>query len=174
MKHRAFTLVEILIVIMITGIVSVGLAISFSGGRDQAAFKEAQSDITNIIQEARALSLANILIEGRANDFETDYYHLAVATDGITLTAYGVDAHDVVIDTEVNSIEIDSEANLEISEALDIYYVPPYGEICFSYSGGCVFTSQPTEESFSLLRDGGASQEVTFTLSIYSGYPEVN
>lgn len=175
MKHRAFTLIEILIVIMIAGVVSVGLALSFTNGKAQADFKQAQSDITNLLQEARALSLANILIEDGGDSFETDYYHLDINTTTLTLTAYGADDSGAEVSSEINSVELNFPTEMEIDDTYDIYYIPPYGEVCFSYSGGCVYTSQPTEQTFRMERnDDGVTQEVDFTLSIYSAYPEVD
>lgn len=166
MKHRAFTLIEIIIVIMVVAILSTGLALSFSNGRGQAAFKDAQYQITNIIQEARALSLSNVLIEDTG--VEADYYLLDITASELTLTAYGM-GESAAVEHEIQSVTLSD--GVEIDSGLQVYYIPPYGDLCFTYAGICNYTT--TESSFTLIREN-SDQTATFTLSIYSGYPEIN
>lgn len=173
MKHRAFTLVEIVVVVLVVGIVTAGLALSLNNGRAQAEFKNAEYQVTNLLQEARSLSLANILIEDESGDFETDYYHLSVTRPRMILTAYGTNDSGSAVSQEIDTVELSMDHELSFDGVYDIYYVPPYGELCFSYSGGCVFTGQPTELSFDLTREE-VGQTRTFTISIYSGYPEID
>jgi prepilin-type N-terminal cleavage/methylation domain-containing protein len=175
MKHRAFTLVEIVIVIMIVAIISVALALSFTESKKHAEFKQVKADVTNIIQQARSLSLANILIDGSgSNQFETDYYLLDFQVDSLTLTAYGTDSHDHPIDSEIDSLEFTSSTGIELDAAVDVYYVPPYGEVCFSYASGCDYDADTdTSKELNLTRDG-SDQSASITISIYSGYPEID
>ncbi len=173
MKRPAFTLIEILIVISLLGIISLGLALSFQYGRSRAEFKKAEYQLTNIIQRARELSLSNILITDYAQDFETDYYQLQIREDGATLTAYGTSPAGELKPYEIEIINLNSDYGLSIDSALNIYYIPPYGEICFTInSANCDYSDGVTEKSF-ILSGQDSIQEKTFRLSIYSAYPEV-
>jgi prepilin-type N-terminal cleavage/methylation domain-containing protein len=171
MKHRAYTLVEVLVVVMITALITVGLALSLSNGRGHAQFKQYQSDITNIIQQARTLSLANILITVSGVDYETDYYELAFAEDSVTLTAYGDSG---AVSSEIDSVTFEESYGIALDAAQTIYYLPPYGEVCFTYSSGCDYTTDTDTSKDLVLARENSDQSVTFTVSIYSGYPEVN
>lgn len=174
MKHHAYTLPEIIIVVLVTSIISLALAVSFSNAKKQAEFKQDQADIVNIIQEARTLSLANIIVEGSVNDFATEYYLLEFTTDGVELTAHATNGFGYDVSSDVSSVSLNSDLGIGLNTTQKVYYVPPYGEVCFAYSSGCDYTSDTDTQKELVLERDGSNQESTITISIYSGYPEVD
>ena len=89
----AFTLVEILIVIMMIGIFSTGFAISYSNS--QKVTFESDKERFFHYSKARNLSLTNLMV----NDKQADYYYLEAGTASITLTGYDIDAGTSEIDS---------------------------------------------------------------------------
>jgi type II secretory pathway pseudopilin PulG len=161
-RHAAFTLGELMIAIMIIAILSISMVVNFSRSEQKAIFDDYRAQILAVMQQARGLSLSNILVEESTRE-ETDYYVLELKTDGITLTAWGVDGSDVDI------VDFDFEEGYEFTTDTYIYYFPPFGDICFTNDPTCsggttgkTFTFQST--------DGNYSQRYAFT--IYGGYPE--
>lgn len=153
----AFTLIELVIAIAIIGVLSVILATRFTQGISRAKFENQVVGVVRILEEARAYSLSNYLV----NDTEpTEYYLLAITETGATLEAYG----ETEVET-LSSFTLNDE--FEISEPYDIYYYPPYGEICITSCGNGI-----TEVDFDLDDYTGGNQAV-FVVSIYGGYPEV-
>ena len=163
-RQSAFTLYEIIIVIMMIAVVSVGLAISFGGTKTKVEFEAYETEIVNIMQVARGKSLANTLV---GEDEETDYYLLDVNTDGMSLTAYGVDYGE---SGAADPIEISSftlEDGYEINREFEVYYFPPYGELCFEVD--CSGTS--SSKQFRI--DSPNSEYFTrYLLNLHGGYPE--
>jgi len=151
-----------LIVITIMALLSMAMAFAFSGARDNANFNDQKLAVTNIIQEARGLSLSSILVETASGDEPAYYYYLAITEDDITLSAVTEDSDT----TKINSLTL--EEGFEIDQPVDVYYFPPYGDICI---GRFDCSASVTEEVFTLTSEEG--REATFTISVYGGYPEV-
>ncbi len=81
MNPRAFTFVETVIVISMTAILSVTLAFSMRSLRERASFRDDQTQLVNLLQKARSLSLSNILVDGN----ETLFYRFHLSSSGATL-----------------------------------------------------------------------------------------
>jgi prepilin-type N-terminal cleavage/methylation domain-containing protein len=162
--QKAFSLVEILIVMTILVVISTSLALSFGDSKQKVVFNDYEQQIVNMMQQARGLSLANILV---AEDEETDYYQLSFARTGLTLTALGVgdDAGSDPTEEEINSLNFSEGYNFDL--AFDIYYFPPFGDICFS--SDCSDGESLQRFTFSL-DESDFSTEYIF--NIQGGYPE--
>ena len=165
--RRAFTLIEIVIVIGITAVIAVTLVLTFKDTRVKATFDDYESQITNIIQQARTLSLSNILIvdSNTGTEEETDYYALVFTKpSSITLTAYGADVTTEAVDS------ITLEDGYTINKTFTVYYHPPYGEVCFNTD--CDSFTPKIVKLQSTAADTDYS--TTFTISAHGGYPEVD
>jgi len=172
MKHRsAFTLIEILIVIIITAVLTVGLAVSFSGGKALADFKADKAELTSLIQLARNSSLSSVLID---DEYETDHYLLELSSSAASLTAVGYESDGTEHTVELESMTFNTDHNIELDDSLTVYYIPPYGEVCFTYTGGACDYSDGTTSETRILEREDSDQTATFTITIYSGYPEVD
>jgi type II secretory pathway pseudopilin PulG len=152
---------EMMIAITIIAILTVTLAYSFSAARDSANFKDQKLQILNIVQEARSLSLSSMLTEGGE---VVEHYELAIESDVIRLEARGGNGGR----TEINRVEFENGFEI-LSGDHEIYYIPPYGEVCIDDTPPC--DGNTTEASFILQSPSG--QEATFTISKYGGYAEV-
>lgn len=148
---------------MIVAILSISLAFSFSGARDRSNFADQKTEIINLIQEARGLSLASIQVDD-ATPWVPDYYAVETAEDSIEINAYTYD------DSNESTIETLTLIDGFSLDVVTFYYIPPYGETCIEEppceSGG------ETEQSF-VLYSPDETQQSQFTVSIYGGYPEV-
>lgn len=137
----AFTFVEIVIVILLIAIFASGFALSYENSREKVTFDSDQQRVLSIIQKARNLSLTNLEV----NDKQADYYHLAIATSGITLTGYDIDGGTSAIDSVTFSTGIISDRSFSVD------YAPPYGEVTIN-SGGPTFIMSDTNGNTSTIR----------------------
>jgi prepilin-type N-terminal cleavage/methylation domain-containing protein len=83
LKRKAFTLVELLVVIAVIGILVGSLGLALGKGDRGAAMQGAQSSLASLVTAARAqaainLSNASIIVWGDKNDPETYLRHAAV------------------------------------------------------------------------------------------------
>ncbi len=152
----AFTLVEIVIVIMMIGIFSTGFAISYSNSQKKVTFESDKEKVLSIIQKARNLSLTNLMV----NDTQADYYYLEVTGanltgTGLTLTGYDIDGVSSLIDSVTFSSGIYTNLFLKVK------YYPPYGTVTFD-SGihGLI------------LMDGTGNNASTITISEFGGFAD--
>lgn len=160
MKRRpAFTLIELLLVIMIIAITSAALAVSTRTATLKAKFDDQILNIRRIVEEARGYSLSNTLV----NDLTpAEYYLLSITTTGLSLSAVAEDG---------TTEELDSFTYLTgyaMSEPMEVYYIPPYGEVCFAYPCDDVLTEDSVTFS-----DTGANYEAMITIDIYGGFAEI-
>lgn len=163
MKRSAFTFIELLITIVVLGIITISLAVSFDATKGKADFRNNQAEMINIFQKARALSLSNVVVD-TTNEINTDYYLLDVAEGSITLTAYGSDS---IYTTEIDSYTFDDEISL--NKNFKVYYTPPYGDICIDDLTSCSTTSK----AFTLIgKYGDIEYEQQYLISIHGGYAE--
>lgn len=153
-KTPAFTLVEFLITITVVALLTTAMRISFGASRVSAEFKQVQTEIVSLLQEARNLGFSNLYTDG----ISIDYYEVGVQPDVITLRGYE-DGTSTVIR------EIVLPDNYSIDSSFDITYTPPDGEISFGDGS--------TSQTFELLNNE-AGLSATFVISIFGGgYPEV-
>jgi len=150
---RAFTLIEILIVMMILGILAIGISINFEQSKKKAYFNDAELVVTNLIQRARGLSLTNLLVNG------TDialYYELSAGADYIQLEA--------VSDSNSELLEyIEFEHDIEIDKNFIVYYYPPDGEVAISTGDSTIqFTLESPDGYYTIYR-----------IDNIGGYPEI-
>ena len=164
----AFNLIELLITTTVVAILATVAAFSFSGAKNGATFNDQKTKVVDMLQQARSYSLSNVLVDSGTGE-ATDYYRLDIGENTLTLTAVGTSG--TISATELDSIELLDGYRIEFSSGapdLEIYYFPPYGEICFSASN-C--SDSTTEKSFVL--SGPDEREATITLNVFAGYPEV-
>lgn len=162
MNTRAFTLIEVMIVTILVGILSVGLSLSFGGIRESTAFGQHQTRVVEIIQKARGLSLSNRLL----NDQPIDSYFLYITNEGIALHVTGPGGVE-----EVDRFDFDrSNWDFQIDTVFDVYYFPPYGDICFTESCNSGLTSR----SFHLYSPSNPELDTQITIDIYGGFPEID
>ena len=157
--HRAFTLIEMMIVTVIVAILALGLLFAFQGTKDKADFSNQQTQVVNLIQEARGLSLSNLMV----GDEIAQYYLLSVQRGSVTLSSVAESGTLL----EVGMVTFEGDVSVPRGTTFDTYYFPPYGDVCFSED--CAATD-PTEDTFTLT-DGVNESDITIT--IYGGYPEV-
>lgn len=154
---KAFTLLELMIVITIMAILTMALVFSFNNATLKAKFDNEKTKITNIVAQARSKSFSNILLESGE---VAEYYLLTIDTTKSTLTAVNETTSEI-IDT------FDYETGIFITDKIEVYYFPPYGEVCFDID--CV----STEESISTRLTDNNSVYMS-TISIYQGSGRLN
>lgn len=162
LRAKAFTLIELLMVIVIIAVLSVLLVTSFVSLSSNARFNNAKTQIVSMIEKARSLSLSNILI----NDTEpTDYYKLTLTGGTVTIDAYGTDP---TISESIASLSLDTD--FSFATTLDIYYFPPYGDVCFN-AADC---SDPSTSAEVVLNNADSTKSAAFTFDVNGGYVNVN
>ena len=167
MKRPAFTFIELMITTLILGFLAVAGSISVQKSRIRATFRGYETEIIHLVQQARSSSLSNLRI-GDEDDLgateEVVHYELLIQEEGITLNAVGD-----TISKELGVVDLSTDDDVSISTEFEVYYFPPYGEVCFSPScldGGL------TEQSFTL--DSEFSDMYTqVTIDVYGGFPEL-
>ncbi len=162
LRAKAFTLVELLIVIVILAVLCVLLATSYIKLASAARFNNAKTDIVNMIQKARSLALSNILINDDP-DYPTEYYVLTLEADEVTIDAYASDGTHESLET----LTLDS--SFRFSSPIEAYYFPPYGAVCFNGE-----TCADTSTSKTTTLTDTYSHTATFTIDVNGGYVEVN
>ena len=137
-ETAAFTLIELMVVLVMTGILTVGFAINLNGLRDQSRFADIQSEVLSLIQKTRGLSRTSTLVDENFIEF----YYLQSNENGLLLRQWweGIDfASDSLLETlDLREFELenlvfefstDSETELDYSGPLRICYFPPDGEV---------------------------------------------
>lgn len=137
-------------------LISIAMALSFSGAKDRANFNEAEIEMLDLIQKARGSALSSVLV----GTDPVDYYELDFEESGITLTAVS----ETGTSEEIDGITF--EPGITISTAFEVYYFPPYGDVCFS--SGC----SDTVEGKNFTLESNIGESVTYRISRYGGYPE--
>lgn len=161
-SHRAFTLIELCVSILIVAILSVALVVNFGGASRKANFDDQVVQIVHLLEQARSYSLTNFLI----NDTEpVDYYLLTITSAGLSLDAYGP-----TLDSALESVALDSNFSITVMTGYEyVFYFPPNGDICFA-TPDC--DSSLTEISFILVDDTGTYSQV-ISMNKYGGFPEL-
>lgn len=160
LRAKAFTLIELLMVIVLVAVLSVLLVTSFVSLSSNARFNNTKTQIVSMIEKARSLSLSNILI----NDTEpTDYYKLSLIDGMVT-----IDAHGPTLSESIATLSLDID--FSFTTTLDVYYFPPYGDVCFNASD-CSDLSTSAEV---VLSNADASKTATFIFDVNGGYVNVN
>ena len=165
-RHRpAFSFVELLVVMMILAILTVALAIAYQRIQLKVRYDANVSSITELFQRARTMSLSTVLI----NDTEpVEYYLLAVNNHDISLVAQG-DTLSETLDT------FEYDADMEMSDELEIYYFPPFGEVCLGVylCRDSSFTGTVETENTTTFSDRTGAYEAEFTITNTGGFVEV-
>lgn len=156
MKTRAFTLVEVIIVTVIITMLSLSLALSLTATQDRALFEEQELALISLLQDARALSLQNTLID----DEEVTHYELEVTERELNLYAHTSGR------TQLENLRFESAS---LTPEIEIYYFPPDGTLCF-FQEDC---SDPEESVQFTLSHHTEDLSSSYELSIYGGYPEL-
>ncbi|MFA5792410.1 MAG: type II secretion system protein [Candidatus Gracilibacteria bacterium] len=160
-QKKAFTLIELMIVITIMAILTMALVFSFGRATLKAKFDDQKMQIINITEEARSRSLSNMLLSGGE---ETNYYALVIGELTVTLTAYG--------ETQTEIIDAFNFAEGFSTETLTAYYFPPYGEVCFELDSDSNCLDGATERS-TVLEDSTGIYSAVVSIDAYSGYASV-
>ncbi len=158
-RLRAFTLIELMIVVMIMAILSVALMVTTQRGILKATFDDQVIEITGLIEKARGYALSNYLV----NDTEpAEYYRLRVQTGQMSLIAMGETDSETLV-------TLTYEGDCSMSTNTSVYYIPPNGDICFNSS--C--SSSTTSKTFTFSSDDYDTYQTQFTITKYGGYPEL-
>ncbi|MFA5854983.1 MAG: type II secretion system protein [Candidatus Gracilibacteria bacterium] len=167
---RAFTLIELLIVMTIMAFLSVALAVSFSGANQKAAFDDQKLQLINLIQTARSRSFSNVLSEdGRP----TEYYLLIIMPTFAAVEAHYSDTESdfEVLDKFTYGSGYEASGSAAGPELMKVYYTPPNGEVCFGSS--CPATSDVTPEQTITFRNKAHTLSTTITVDLYGGFADV-
>jgi prepilin-type N-terminal cleavage/methylation domain-containing protein len=178
-KKKAFTLIEVIVVISMVAVLSVGFALNIDKVRTRGNFHAMQNQIIGVLQSARSLSLSNQLrySDEYGGDYPVQYYRLMVKENGLGLDAYlNVPGADPLPQETLKLIDFDTEAeeyeiidNMAVDRNLLIFYFPPYGEICFNKT--CTSSDQQQTFRFFTADDAFASE---MTVSVHGGTVELN
>ncbi|MEK7146233.1 MAG: type II secretion system protein [Patescibacteria group bacterium] len=158
-KNPAFTLIEILIVVILMGILTATVAVSFTRSKDKAVFRDNQTQIINMFQKARSLAISNLLTEGD----EAIYYLVEITEDFIYLWTEG----EAGGSEELDRFYFDDD--ITVTPALEVYYFTPYGDVCFDID--C--TDTDTEKTFTISSTSSTGYTATISISTFSGLPEL-
>ncbi len=158
-KRPAFTLIELMIVLVIIAIITTALVLSYQQLNLKVRYDTHVNNIVRIFQEARSRSLSTVLIEGTE---PTEYYLLALNNYGIELIAYSENLEQVI---EV----YDFDEDIEISDEWEVYYFPPSGDLCFG-SANCAGN---TIELSTVLEDDSGSYSTRFRMELNGPHLEV-
>ena len=155
-KVRAFTLIEVFIIVFIISIVTVSMALGFGETRDRAEFKDIETELISLMQNARNLGFSSLYTDGVA----VDYYELSFATYSATLTGYDTsEGTSTVIDS------IDLAGDYRINSTFTITYTPPDGEI--SISDGS------SSKDFTIYKENSPLYTIIRVSVFGGGYPEI-
>ncbi len=117
----------------------------------------------DLMQKARGSALSSVLVEdpdGVADSEPVAYYKLSIQTNAITLTAVSTS-----FAAEIESLSF--ENGITLSPVIEVYYFPPYGEVCFDVA--C--TDKTTQYKNFTLQDA-TGEDVTYRISRHGGHPE--
>ncbi len=166
---RAFTLIELAIVILIIAILTVALASSFFRGNLSARFNDQLTQVVQILEEARGYSLGSTLIEDSSSPgtYEpAEHYRITIGSNQITLDAVGP-----TIVTNIKTVTIEPGFVMrDITPTDRIFYFAPDGEICFDTY---LCDSGITRMSF-ILSDSTNTYTQTIRINQFGGYPELD
>lgn len=159
-NQAAFTLIELVIAMVILAVLSIALVARFENATLKAHFNDQVNNVLRLIEETRANSLSNYLI---LDTEPTDYYILNIENGQVI-----VEAHGPTLDEELERYTL--ESGFEISDNKEIFYYPPYGEICIGLPD-C--STGESEFSFTLSDTSGTYSQ-NITISVFGGYPDLD
>jgi prepilin-type N-terminal cleavage/methylation domain-containing protein len=169
-NSRAFTLIELLIVMTIMAFLSVALAVSFSGANQKAAFDDQKLQLINLIQTARSRAFSNML---SSSGEPTEYYVLLITPTFAQVEAHYSDtASDfAVLDKFTYASGYEASGLVPGPELMKVYYTPPTGEVCFGSL--CPTTSDATTEKTVIFKNKAGTLSITITVDRYGGFADV-
>jgi prepilin-type N-terminal cleavage/methylation domain-containing protein len=167
MEKPAFTFIELMVSTAIIAIISVTTALTIQTTRVRSAFRNYETQIVHLAQQARSASLSNLRIGG-LEDIESSeeviHYQLAIRGAGVQLNAVG----ETLVE-ELGIVNIADDPSIEIGPIFDVYYFPPYGDVCFNPS--C--TPDPITEKTFTINSIYTDIYTEITIDVYGGFPEV-
>ena len=158
--RRAFTFIELTIVIFILAILSLSLALAYQRIQAKIQFDAHISRVTSLFQKARTLSLSTLMV---SDTDPTQYYLLHLSEGGMLLDAYGTSGTPKNIETYT------FDEGLTFMGTLDVYYYPPYGDVCI----GSSCPDDSAAQTSLLFIDETSAYTATFSISEAGGYVEV-
>lgn len=160
-ENRAFTLIELLLVIVIMAIITVGFALSMQKSTLKSTFDDQVLNIRRIIEKTRDYSLSNYLVNDDL-DAPAEYFRLSLATNSASVVAVAANGDEESLDSYV------FQSGFAMGSELEVYYFPPYGEVCFS--SDC---SDVLPEASTIFKDADDTYEAEITINTYGGYPDI-
>ena len=139
MSHKrsnkpAFTLIEAVVVMLITAMVTVAMASRLVGASQRANFKKHETRLMDIVQQARGLSLTNRLVSlNNGRQFRADYYQVEFHTDQVVLKAVFTKPDGQKENDKLDEFTFDDDIRIftETGSIVYVYYYPPDGKVCF-------------------------------------------
>lgn len=165
---KAFTLTELLIVMMVIGLAAAFSISSLVGARRNAEFKQSVNTAVDFIQDARSQALSNREITlSTGSTYVADAFYVTVDTITNTLSLYAHFQDTSVADELLESATLDEALTILMtpSDLEEIYYAAPGGEL------DLVFTATSSVELMIDLSSGPSQQIIT--LDERSGVPEI-
>jgi len=169
-RKTAFTLIELLLVILI---LSVMLGIGYSSlirARTNADFKQAINETIGILQNARNKAMTNPeIVTDDGNVYVANAFYVTLDTSTNTLSLKAEIGDETVEDQLLESVVLNEGVTLTVApEDLErISYEPPMGELTF------VFTSSDGDEVIITLSMGDGAFTQNITLNQFRGMPEI-
>lgn len=164
---EAFTLIELLLVMVLISILLSVSFESFSSMRQNMVFRDSTQKFMDMIQGTRSRALSNLELDTGET---ADAFYLMIDTTTKTITMYADipgTGDDKVLAEEV--LDPTVTITLNPGDLKQIKYVPPKGEL------ELIFTSEASTGTnltdLIILLDNGTSQE-RITLNEISGVPE--
>lgn len=164
-RAKAFTLIELLMVIAMIGILSTMFGLSFVKLVADARFKNAKTEIVSMVEKARSLALSNILINDDVTT-PTDYYKLTLSGTSVSVDAY---ADDDVTTENIDTFTLNN--GITFAGVIEAYYFTPYGLVCFD-TPDCDSANTDTYRFVTMSDSNGNT--ATFTIDVNGGYVNVD
>ena len=154
LKISGFTFMELMIVVTIIGLFSLGIGLGAGAFRESVEFNTYKNKITDLIQKARSYAL----VAG-----ETEIFLVEIRENTVTLQSQNEEGQI----ENLESLELSN--GFTLSPETLLYYFPPDGQLCFSET--CLDTD-PAQQSFFLSGREG-TLEIEFKMDSFGGYPEL-
>ena len=160
-KIRAFTLIELLIVMVLLAILA---SVSYTGiinARNHARLKSATDTVIGMIQTTRSYALSNMELDVGGVDCEAiSYYVKFVGSTGV-VNVYAVLDSDCGGEELLDTETIPEDIEMTLHGATTIYYYPPLAEV--EFTGTITIELETIDEAF------------TKNIEVYpiSGFPEL-
>jgi len=166
MNHslRGFTLVELIMVIVLVGIISIYAAPRFNlSGYDVT---ESAGEVVEAIRYTQALAMQHSGLADSDGDGNSDYYCFQVAGNNYTVTISDSDSNALVTVSD----PVSGAASYTQSWSSGISLTPSVNDLCFSSRGEPVDTGGTTLTSDVTITVASGSSNSTVTVEQLTGY----